>query len=128
MAGLLSSFGSFQAFYETELLASSSSFPISTIGSLQSFLLVFLGFLVGPLYDVAYSRHLLAAGSTLIVIGTVAQSFCSELWQLLLAQGVCIGLGCGSLAVLSVAIPSLWFTHRLPLANGIAASGSGFGG
>ncbi|KXT13483.1 hypothetical protein AC579_8629 [Pseudocercospora musae] len=126
--GLISSYGSFQSYYEEDLLKSNSSFQISTIGSLQSFLLVFLGFLAGPLYDAGYSRHLLSCGSLLIVVGTIAQSFCTQLWQLLLAQGLCIGLGCGCLAVLSVAIPTLWFTHRLPLANGIAASGSGLGG
>lgn len=126
--GLLSSFGTFQSFYEVELLESRSSFQISVIGSLQSFLLVFLGFLAGPLYDAGYSRHLLFCGSTLIIGGMVAQSFCSQYWQLLLAQGLCIGTGCGFLAVLSVAIPSMWFTYRLPVANGIAASGSGVGG
>lgn len=47
---------------------------------------------------------------------------------MLLAQGVCIGVGCGALAVLSVAIPSLWFINRLPIANGIAGIGSGLGG
>lgn len=118
----------FQAYYETDVLKSSSSFEISTVGSLQSFLMVFLGFLTGPLYDSGYSQHLLASGSFLIVAGMVAQSFCTELWQLLISQGLCIGLGCGCLAVLGVAIPSQWFTQCLPFANGIAASGSGVGG
>ncbi|KAI0169581.1 major facilitator superfamily domain-containing protein [Hypoxylon sp. FL1284] len=126
--GLLSAFGSFQSFYEAELLASNTAFQISTIGSLQSFVLVFLGFLAGPLYDAGYARHLLSVGSVLIVVGAVCQSFCSSLWQLLLAQGLCIGIGCGALAVLSVAIPSLWFTTRLPIANGVAGIGSGLGG
>ncbi|KAH8651433.1 major facilitator superfamily domain-containing protein [Xylariales sp. PMI_506] len=126
--GLLSSYGSFQAFYEADLLKNSTTFQISTIGSLQSFLLVFLGFLAGPIYDSGYSKHLLLSGSFLVVVGTVCQSFCTELWHLLLAQGVCIGVGCGCLAILSVAIPSVWFTTRLPLANGIAATGSGVGG
>lgn len=128
VAGLLSSFGTFQSFYQVELLKSRSAFQISIIGSLQAFLLVFLGFLAGPIYDAGYSRHLLSSGSLLIVGGTVGQSFCSQYWQLLVAQGLCVGIGCGCLAVLSVAIPSIWFTHRLPLANGIAASGSGVGG
>ncbi|KAK8044135.1 monocarboxylate [Apiospora rasikravindrae] len=126
--GLLSTFGSFQAYYETELLAANTAFQVSTIGSLQSFVLVFLGFLAGPLYDAGYARHLLVTGSTLIVVGAICQSFCSTLWQLLLAQGLCIGIGCGALAVLSVAIPSLWFTTRLPIANGVAGIGSGLGG
>jgi MFS family permease len=90
--------------------------------------MVFLGFIVGPVYDAGYFRHLLTAGSLLIVVGTVLQSLSSKFWQLILTQGVLIGLGAGCLSLLSVAVTSLWFTTKLPLANGIAASGSGFGG
>ncbi|EEY17405.1 conserved hypothetical protein [Verticillium alfalfae VaMs.102] len=126
--GLISSFGSFQAFYEKDLLRYHTPFEISTIGSLQSFLMVFLGFVAGPVYDLGYSRQQLWLGSLLIVLGTVAQSFSTKLWQLLLSQGVVIGIGMGCLAVLGVALPSLWFDRNLPLANGVAASGSGVGG
>ncbi|KAM0277090.1 hypothetical protein ACHAQH_006098 [Verticillium albo-atrum] len=126
--GLIASFGSFQAFYERDLLRSRTPFEISTIGSLQSFLMVFLGFVAGPIYDLGYSRQQLWLGSLLIVLGTVAQSFSTKLWQLLLSQGVAVGIGMGSLAVLGVALPSLWFDRNLPLANGVAASGSGVGG
>ncbi|CRK36028.1 hypothetical protein BN1708_006886 [Verticillium longisporum] len=122
--GLISSFGSFQAFYEKDLLRHHTPFEISTIGSLQSFLMVFLGFVAGPVYDLGYSRQQLRLGSLLIVLGTVAQSFSTKLWQLLLSQGVVIGIGMGFLAVLGVALPSLWFDRNLPLANGVAASGS----
>lgn len=126
--GLLSSYGTIQTYYETELLRSDTSFRISIIGALQSFLLVFLGFLAGPIYDAGFFRYLLIVGSVLIVAGTLAQSFCTQLWQLIIAEGACVGLGCGCLGILSVAIPASWFTSKLPLANGIAASGSGFGG
>lgn len=90
--------------------------------------MVFLGFVTGPLFDMGYFKHLLAAGTALIVGGTLAQSACTTLWQLLLAQGVCIGVGTGCLAILSVGVPSMWFDTRLPLANGLAACGSGVGG
>lgn len=124
----MSSYGTFQTIYEADQLSHHTPFQISVVGSLQTFLMVFLGFVVGPIYDAGYFRHLLAAGSLLIVVGTVLQSLCSSLWQLILTQGVLVGVGAGCLSILSVAIPSLWFTTKLPLANGIAASGSGFGG
>lgn len=95
---------------------------------MQSFLLVFLGFVTGPIYDAGYYRYLLGAGSLLVVFGTLMQSICSEFWQLLLAQGFCIGIGCGCLSIMSVAITAFWFNTRLPIANGIAACGSGVGG
>ncbi|GAP91334.1 putative FAD monooxygenase [Rosellinia necatrix] len=126
--GLISSYGSFQAFYEVDLLSDQTPFVISIIGSLQTFLMVFLGFVTGPIYDAGYFRYLLTAGSFFVTLGTLSQSFCTQYWQLLLAQGVAVGIGCGCFIILSVAIPSMWFTTKLPLANGIAASGSGVGG
>ena len=90
--------------------------------------MVFSGFIVGPIYDAGFFRHLLSAGSFLIVLGTILQSLCKQYWHFLLAQGLMIGLGTGCLAILCVAITSLWFTTKLPLANGLAACGSGLGG
>lgn len=126
--GIVSSFGSYQIYYEGSVLSTASSFQISTIGSIQSFLMVFLGFIAGPIYDKGYFSHLLGLGSLLIVIGTITQSFCSVYWQFFLAQGVCTGIGMGCIAIPSVAVPSTWFTTNLPLANGIVVSASGFGG
>ncbi|KAF6822219.1 major facilitator superfamily transporter [Colletotrichum plurivorum] len=126
--GLISSFGAFQAYYQTGILSSNTPFQISTIGSLQNFLMVFLGFIIGPIYDLGYSRYLLLVGTALVVVGLVLQAFCQNLWQFLLCQGVVIGIGTGCLSTLGVALPSQWFSKRLPLANGIAANGSGVGG
>lgn len=58
----------------------------------------------------------------------IGASFASQTWQLYLSQGVCFGFGMGFLFVPSVSIVPQWFTKRRSLANGIAASGSGFGG
>ncbi|TEA21358.1 Aspyridones efflux protein apdF [Colletotrichum sidae] len=126
--GLVASFGTFQAYYEDDLLRSHSPFAVSTIGSLQSFLMVLLGFVAGPVFDLGYARQLLWAGSLLILAGTVAQSLSANLWQLLLSQGLCVGVGMGCLAVLGVAVLSPWFSTKLPVATGIAAAGSGVGG
>lgn len=83
---------------------------------------------MGPVYDSGYFRHLLSLGSGFIVVGTVLQSLSRKYWQYLLTQGLMTGIGAGCLSILSVAITSLWFTTRLPLANGVAACGSGLGG
>lgn len=90
--------------------------------------MVSLGLIVGPAYDAGYFRHLLVLGCTLIFAGLLLQSFCDAYWQFLLAQGVLVGLGAGCLSLLAVIVPSLWFNTRLPIANGLAASGSGLGG
>uniref|UniRef100_L2FJ76 MFS monocarboxylate n=1 Tax=Colletotrichum fructicola (strain Nara gc5) TaxID=1213859 RepID=L2FJ76_COLFN len=123
--GLISSFGAFQAYYASDILRDNTAFQISTIGSLQNFLMVFLGFIIGPIFDLGYSRYLLIIGSLLVLVGLILQAFCQNLWQFLLCQGLIIGIGTGCLSTLGVALPSQWFSTRLPLANGIAANGSG---
>lgn len=56
-------------------------------------------------------------------------SLCTEYYQVILAQAVCIGIGAGCLFVPSVAIISTYFNNtRIALAMGIAASGSSLGG
>lgn len=126
--GIVSSYGSYQTWYEDSILSTSSSFQVSTIGALQSFFMVFLGFLAGPIFDKGHFKLLVRSGSVLMILGTITQGLSSRYWQLLLSQGVCVGLGMGCLAVPSVAVPSAWFTTRLSLANGIIVSASGFGG
>lgn len=55
-------------------------------------------------------------------------SLCREYWQVLIAQGVVVGLGNGFLFVPSVAILPQYFTTKKALANGFAAAGSSVGG
>jgi len=45
-------------------------------------------------------------------------------WQLLLAQGICTGIGSGQLFIVSVALLPQWFTTKRSTATGIAATGS----
>jgi MFS family permease len=61
-------------------------------------------------------------------ISFIGASFVKKTWQLFLSQGVCFGWGMGFLFVGSVGIIPQWFTTKRSLANGIGASGSGFGG
>ncbi|KAJ2905614.1 major facilitator superfamily transporter [Zalerion maritima] len=126
--GLLASYGAFQSYYQNELLSSHSPFQISTIGSVQSFLMMGLGFFSGPIYDAGYFHHLLIFGSSLVFVGTLIQSFCSKFWQLMLVQGVIIGTGTGAVSLVGVAATGKWFTKKLPVATGTASLGSGVGG
>lgn len=91
--GLASSFGVYQAYYESELLSHHSPSTISWIGTTQVFLLGLTGILAGPLYDRGYSQVLLAVGFCLVVFGLFMVSISTEFYQLLLAQGFCIGIG-----------------------------------
>jgi MFS family permease len=87
-----------------------------------------MGFLSGPIFDRGYLRPLLCVGSLLVVIGFMTLSVCHTFWQVLLAQGFCIGIGSGLLFVPAVAILPTYFNTKLGLAIGLAASGSSMGG
>ena len=126
--GIINTFGSYQAYYQTNLLQSSNPSAISWIGSLQAFLLLFVGCLTGPVYDAGYFRTLLLSGSFFLVLGQMMLSLCTEYWQVLLAQAFCIGIGTGCIFVPSVAILSTYFTTKFAFAVGLAASGSSLGG
>ncbi|KAJ4349884.1 uncharacterized protein N0V89_008503 [Didymosphaeria variabile] len=126
--GIINTFGSYQAYYETDLLTSSTPSAISWVGSIQAFLLLVVGMICGPLYDRGHFRLLLIGGSFLLVFGQMMLSLCHEYYQVLLAQAICIGFGCGCLFIPSVAILSTYFTTKIATAMGIAASGSSLGG
>lgn len=126
--GLLNTFGVYQTFYESGVLFEASSSKIAWIGAIQGFLLLLIGFLTGPLFDRGYFRQLILVGSLSIVFGFMMLSLCHTYWQVILAQGVVIGLGTGCLFIPSVAIMPAYFKKNLGLALGIASSGSSTGG
>jgi MFS family permease len=119
--------GAYQAFYEHHLLQTHTPSQISWIGSLQAFLFLFGGVVAGPLYDYGYLRPLICMGSFLVVFGMMMTSLCSAYWQVILAQGLVIGLGNGCLFVPSTAVIQPYFTKRRALAMGIAITGGNVG-
>ncbi|RDW77818.1 hypothetical protein BP6252_05871 [Coleophoma cylindrospora] len=125
--GVVNSFGAFQTTYAS-MLAPVSPSAISWIGSLQVFLLFFIGTIAGWLSDIGLFRFVLATGSILQIVGVFAAASSTEYWQLLLAQGVCMGLGNGLIFCPSLAVLSTYFKKRKSLAIGIAMAGSSTGG
>ena len=119
--------GAYQTFYEQELLHTSSPSSIAWIGSLQAFLFIFGGVLAGPLYDYGYLRALICTGSFLIVFGMMMTSLCSTFWQVVLAQGLVVGLGNGCLFVPSIAVLPTYFTKWRALVTGMAITGGNIG-
>ncbi|EMC93054.1 hypothetical protein BAUCODRAFT_272483 [Baudoinia panamericana UAMH 10762] len=126
--GIVNTFGVYQTYYETGLLASSSPSDIAWVGSIQAFLLMIGGAIAGPVYDAGYIRSLLLGGSILTVFGQMMLSLSTKLWQVMLSQGICMGIGLGILFTPGVAILSTYWSTRIALATGIAAAGSSLGG
>lgn len=69
----------------------------------------------------------MSAGIVLQTGGYVVAGFTDRVWQLIVTQGVLVGLGIGFIYVPSLPIFSQWFEARYSLANGLASAGSGFG-
>lgn len=86
-----------------------------------------VGALTGPIYDAGYFRALLSVGSFAVVFGFMMLSLATTYWQVILAQGICVGLGAGCLFVPSVAILSTYFSTKIATAMGLAAAGSSLG-
>jgi MFS family permease len=126
--GLVNTFGVFQAYYEKELLSDCTPSQISWIGSLQAALLMTIGPISGPLYDAGYFREVLWVGLFLIIFGKFMLSLCTTYWQVLLAQGVCIGLGCGLVFLPGTAILSQYFQKRRAFVIGLSSTGSPIAG
>ncbi|KAK5795852.1 hypothetical protein VI817_005137 [Penicillium citrinum] len=126
--GVINTWGAYQTYYEQDLLSGTSSSSIAWIGSLQSFLLMMIGVVTGPLFDAGYFRALIGFAAFMLPFGLMMTSISTQYWHLILAQGVCVGLAAGCLFVPSVAILPQYFQRKRGLANGLAASGSSIGG
>ncbi|KAF2153237.1 MFS general substrate transporter [Myriangium duriaei CBS 260.36] len=126
--GIINAFGVYQTYYMTTLLTNETPASIAWIGSVQSFILDFVGPMMGPIYDAGYFRPLILVGSFLVVFGHMMLSLCTTYWQVFLSQAVCVGLGAGCLYVPGVAILSTYFKRNIGAATGLAAAGSSMGG
>lgn len=125
--GFTLTYGAFQAYYKSSLLSSSSPSSISWIGTVQGWLLIVIGVLSGPLFDLGYFRPMLFIGNFLVVFGIMMLSLSTKYWQVFLSQGVCMGLGAGLLYIPSLALVGIWFDRKRALAMGIVMSGIAVG-
>ncbi|KAI0140715.1 MFS monocarboxylate transporter-like protein [Pestalotiopsis sp. NC0098] len=127
--GLLSTYGTYQSYYETVLLTGRSTDQIVWIGTIEGVLLILGGVTTGPIYDRGHVRELLFCGTVITVLGVMMLSLASEYWQIMLAQGLCIGVGSGILYTPSISLVAATFgpKHR-GLAVCLATCGTAVGG
>jgi MFS family permease len=124
---VVNTFGVYQTYYETDLLRGHSPSSISWIGTVQGFLLFLVGVVAGPVFDKGYLKTLIAVGSFLVVFGLMMTSLSDQYYQVFLAHGVTVGIGCAFLFLPSIAIVATYFTTRRAVATGITASGGSIG-
>ena len=124
--GFITSFGVFQTHYQETLPNSASA--ISWIGGVQVFLSFSIGTFSGRATDAGLARPLVFVGSLFLVVGTFMTSLASTYWQIFLAQGLCVGIGFGTIWLPSITIISTYFSRNRTLAVTCAAAGSSTGG
>lgn len=120
------SFGVFQPYYETQMNLPPST--VAWVGSVQMSLVFLVGAFSGRAFDAGYYRWAVVVGSFLQVLGAFMTSIATEYWQLLLAQGICQGLGSGIIFAPTVANMSTYFKRKKTLAISLAACGGTTGG
>ncbi|KAI0829934.1 MFS general substrate transporter [Trametes gibbosa] len=127
--GYTGAFGVYQDYYTRVYLSNESSSAVSWIGSLNAFIMISSGLIAGRLYDRGYFYHLLYGGSLLLSFSLFMLSLAKpqQYYQIILSQGIGVGLGGGMTYIPSVAILSQYFSKRRSLAMTIVASGSSLG-
>ncbi|KAA1469294.1 MFS general substrate transporter [Dentipellis sp. KUC8613] len=126
--GYVNAWGTFQAYYETTLLADTSPSTIAWIGSIQYALVFFPCIVIGRLFDIGYFKSIYMVASVVLVVATFLIAECKTYWQFLLCQGFAVGLASGSIFGPVLSIVSHWFKKRRGIALGITACGSSIGG
>ncbi|KAK3685701.1 major facilitator superfamily domain-containing protein [Podospora appendiculata] len=123
--GYPSAFGVYQLYYRDTLKIPEAQ--VSWIGSLQVFLAFVTCTLSGRLADAGYIKSTIGAGSCLVVLGTFMTSIAPGYWQILLAQGLCTGLGLGIMFMPPLTVINSYFREQRSYALAISAMGTGLG-
>lgn len=64
-------------------------------------------------------------GCVVWMLGWITASFAKTLWELVLSQGICIGIGLGMIWQPATGVISQWFQKRRSMAQGFTSAGSG---
>lgn len=124
--GYLTSYGLFQSHYMENIDVSTSG--LSWIGSVQTFLVYFVGAISGRALDAGYYHTVITIGSLCQILGCFATSASTKYWQLFLAHGICMGLGNGLTFCPTVSLVATYFSTKRAFAMSLTAAGGATGG
>ena len=126
--GFTFAFGSFQSYYELTYIPNENPSNISWIGTMGTFLLIVVGVISGPLFDLGYFRSMLFVGAGMETVGVFLMSLSTRYWHIFLTQGVILGLGNGLLFLPGLALVGRSFKKHRAVAMGITTCGAPAGG
>ncbi|KAK4047736.1 hypothetical protein OIV83_005244 [Microbotryomycetes sp. JL201] len=126
--GYVNAFGVYQSYYQLNFLSDKSASDIAWIGSTGLAIEYSMAFVAGPIFDRGYFRALIMVGAIGFVFCLFMVSLCREYWQIMLAQGIALGLSMGCIYMPSVSVLNHYFFRKRGLVMGIAMAGSSLGG
>ncbi|KFY40289.1 hypothetical protein V495_05498 [Pseudogymnoascus sp. VKM F-4514 (FW-929)] len=125
--GFANSFGVFEQYYLTHQLQGHSPDKIAWVGSISAYLQFGAGMVGGPMFD-RYGAVIMQPAAVTYVFAVMMLSLCKEFWQIMLVQGVLMGLAMGFLQFPAFAAVSQYFDKKRAAALGIVVAGSSIGG
>ncbi|OLY77754.1 putative transporter ESBP6 [Smittium mucronatum] len=120
-------FGVFQAYYLKVLFVDEPAEKIAWISTMTVTCSFSGGLLAGPLVKIFGMRNASLIGTIIATAGLILASFSTQIWQLVLTQGVIYGLGSSLIMNISLSAPALWFDKYKGFAIGVVASGGSSG-
>ncbi|KAF8310199.1 MFS general substrate transporter [Clavulina sp. PMI_390] len=124
------SYGIFQDWYLKHEFKGASEASINSVGTVALAIQYSEGIIM-LMFAKRYGKHLrkLMVGSLAVcVLSMFASSFATQVWQLILLQGVVYGIAAGFLYTPVISWLSEWFVARRSLAGSLIFGGSGLGG
>lgn len=82
----------------------------------------------GRLDDMFGHRRCILGGAIVYGLGLLLSTYATQIWQLILTQGVMLGASGSMVSIATISAPIQWFDKRRGLASGISMSGCGIGG
>ncbi|GJC91114.1 putative transporter MCH2 [Colletotrichum liriopes] len=127
--GLNSSYAVFLAYYlNSGAFPGASPIALAFVGGLS----FSVALLIAPIVTFCIPRigtqATLSIGVVVQAAALVGASFTTQIWHLLLSQGIGFGVGMGFTFNSTVGVVPQWFVIRRSFANSIATAGSGLGG
>ncbi|KAF4633623.1 hypothetical protein G7Y89_g4496 [Cudoniella acicularis] len=125
--GFSNAFGAFEEYYLIHQFREESANTIAWIGSLSGFLQFAAGMIGGPLFD-RFGAKVIRPAAVIYIFAVMMLSLCNKYWQVVLVQGILMGITAGFLQIPAFAAVSQYFDKKRGAALGVVVSGSSIGG
>jgi MFS family permease len=133
--GMMNTIGTYHAYISTHQLSPSASASTTTTESslgwvfgLYAFLAFFAGIQIGPIFDAYGPRHLVLAGSLLLLLSQLLLGLCVAYWHFVVVFGLLGGLGTSLVFTPAISAIGHFFLTKRGQATGLAAAGGSMGG